>query len=824
MALKQLRAGAGCAAIQFSPEMFPTDGIYGVHDAPHARVLVLEAGEKAAIVVFEMVNGDSFVELAKDIVSEICDVPRDHVWVHVTHAITTPHTPGGPSAVPGEIRSGPGGPGGPGPKHDPDGPKKRELFLAAIEASARTAAQQAADGMRDAVYGVGTGDCDVACNRDVETPFGWWTGLNPEGKTNKKMTILAVKALDGTPIGYFMSYGIKPCAIDNSDMGKPSRLTSTDVPGLACTMMEERFGAPCLFAMAAAGDQVPRGQIYVDVVDEEGKVGHSDLGYAKGLEVVEQLGKEMGEVAIRIAEGINCRQAEADVAVVSDNVLLDLKGSTGRRSAPVKSMECKADGQILLAAEGIRLGQDFAFVAVKPETNCQTERELWEQSPFEHTVLLSMTNGGMKYMPDQEAYDKATWEAGSSMLMPGSAEKWRQRAVDMLKALKEGVREPEITAVVEPRPDGARITKAVIEFFGEIPDVNALEVVGRNITAREVQGSTVTLYLDEEDQTAKIIPKHEPGGPRPGGPGGPGGSGGPGGRPPRPETKVRVAAVEVKIPGFAAPVASTKAEQGVIDEFVPGTYRRILYNLYTPKGYDPAEKYPLVVFIPDAGANGNKSVISLYQGIGATIWAEPEEQEKHPCFVLAVQIPSGIILTNNEHKASDELEDIVSLIHETMEKYSIDDSRVYATGQSQGCMATGEINIRYPDLLAASMLVAGHWDVEKMVALTDAKFFFGLSEGGLGEFPNFNAITEGREAKGVKTGRVRLNFRDGWEINNAKVREAAEGVQDVYVIFDKATAFPDDGKVRHDGAHHGRGWELTYQLEPARDWLFAQRK
>ena len=92
------------------------------------------------------------------------------------------------------------------------------------------------------------------------------------------------------------------------------------------------------------------------------------------------------------------------------------------------------------------------------------------------------------------------------------------------------------------------------------------------------------------------------------------------------------------------------------------------------------------------------------------------------------------------------------------------------------------------------------------------------------EYPSFNAITDGLEAQGVDVRRIRLNFRDGWEVNNAKVRAAAEGAQVVYVIFDKATAFPDDGKFRPDMAHHSRGWELTYQLEAARDWLFAQHR
>ena len=56
---------------------------------------------------------------------------------------------------------------------------------------------------------------------------------------------------------------------------------------------------------------------------------------------------------------------------------------------------------------------------------------------FESTALLSMVNGGMKYMPDITGFERCTWEAGSSGLMPGSAERWVEKALELEKKLKE---------------------------------------------------------------------------------------------------------------------------------------------------------------------------------------------------------------------------------------------------------------------------------------------------------------------------------------------------------------------------------------------------
>lgn len=90
-----LKAGAGAAEITFEQAMFPVEGFNGeVHLNPYVRVLVLEQDEKVAIVSYETVNVPSdVITMVKEIVSEKTGVPANYVWVHATHAITTPHAP-----------------------------------------------------------------------------------------------------------------------------------------------------------------------------------------------------------------------------------------------------------------------------------------------------------------------------------------------------------------------------------------------------------------------------------------------------------------------------------------------------------------------------------------------------------------------------------------------------------------------------------------------------------------------------------------------------------------------------------------------------------
>ena len=44
-----------------------------------------------------------------------------------------------------------------------------------------------------------------------------------------------------------------------------------------------------------------------------------------------------------------------------------------------------------------------------------------------------MVGGGMKYMPDQASYERLSWEALTSMLMPGAAEKFVDTAIQLLE-------------------------------------------------------------------------------------------------------------------------------------------------------------------------------------------------------------------------------------------------------------------------------------------------------------------------------------------------------------------------------------------------------
>ncbi len=405
-----------------------------------------------------------------------------------------------------------------------------------------------------------------------------------------------------------------------------------------------------------------------------------------------------------------------------------------------------------------------------------------------------------------------------------------------------------VTAVAEVFPDGQKITAAVVEFDRDIANeklsLALFSVKDRTVTkiyanaepARATQGKNgkyVILELSLEDAEAQILPKTS-GGPRPGGPGNPGPAD-------HPQIPLRVckplqlsikqlddivAADGIVLSACRNEIVSSKVSQPIVDDFRQYEYKGIPYNLFIPKDYDEKKLYPLVMFLADLSTNSDDPFLGLVQGSGGVVWATHEEQAKHPAFVLVPQIPHGVFLMRDNFTAAPELETIKDLLDEVVSRYSIDKNRIYTTGQSQGCMASCELNVRYPDYFAASLLVSGQWNPETMAAtLAKKNLFIALSEGGPREFPGMNAVTAALEAAGAQVARAYLNARKSKAELNADVKELiATDANILYAIYDAKTALPDDGKEYSQMAHHSRGWEITYGIEAIRDWLLSQIK
>lgn len=349
-----------------------------------------------------------------------------------------------------------------------------------------------------------------------------------------------------------------------------------------------------------------------------------------------------------------------------------------------------------------------------------------------------------------------------------------------------------VTAITQVFGDGIRLTAVAIEYRAQINGADlamaSFRVEGRTVTGaftstsanpadRADSGRFVIVTLSPEDANAPLTEKTgqqqgntQPPGSLPG-KGGAAGSGvGNAGDIPPQDTVYRHAQATVNqagpvpaangtvIPASNHPLKTTRVENLIVDDFRAlefhdaKTGKMLRYNLFAPKHYDANRSYPLVLFMHDAGATGTMTRNTLYQGLGAVVWASPEDQANRPCFVLAPQYAE--IIADDNSRTSSALDTTIELVNALTRQYSIDRNRLYVTGQSGGCMMSIAMNIRYPEFFAASFLVAGQWDPALTKPLAKQKLWILASQDDDKAFPGENAITAVLEREGAKISRA----------------------------------------------------------------------
>lgn len=439
-----LLAGAGKAFIDFPEEAFPTyrEDYVGVHDLPHARVLILEDTQRFVIVNLEIVNifPDTREKLV-EILYEETGVQPENIWFHNAHVLSTPHAwkvHFDPSKRPKDV---PGGPGGMKPRTSQQ-QKSVELVSEAICRAVRTAASMAAKNMRPAKVGSGQGYCLGNVNRNLETHEGWWVSCNDEGPADHHIPILRVDDMSGEPIAILFGFHAQPAVLDMVFLEGGGRLVSGDIAGYSTEFIEDEYpGAVAMYFTGAGGDGSPifRGDYFL--VGRNGRRINKNI-HEKAYLLAELLGERIGQQVVMAADRIRTDALCTRIHIKEIKCGLPAKkradGPPARPDGPVRTMDLSADGTIDIPISAMCIG-DMGFVGLIPEIGQTTEIYIKEHSPFKTTMVSTFTNSGPKesglgkYLGEAQYYDKVTFQAINSLFAKGAAEIAAETAIALLK-------------------------------------------------------------------------------------------------------------------------------------------------------------------------------------------------------------------------------------------------------------------------------------------------------------------------------------------------------------------------------------------------------
>jgi len=164
--------------------------------------------------------------------------------------------------------------------------------------------------------------------------------------------------------------------------------------------------------------------------------------------------------------------------------------------------------------------------------------------------------------------------------------------------------------------------------------------------------------------------------------------------------------------------AFKKESEGLEKKYEARTHKSdfvMPYRLFRPEA---TGKQPLVMYLHGSGGLGNDNLKQLGLGnvFGTRVWLLPENQKRFPCFVMVPQtdrawvkydFSQDKILPGLGDGARLALEIIDRLQHEFAHEQSIDERRIYVTGQSMGGSGTWHITAQRPKLFAAAVPCCG---------------------------------------------------------------------------------------------------------------------
>ena len=124
------------------------------------------------------------------------------------------------------------------------------------------------------------------------------------------------------------------------------------------------------------------------------------------------------------------------------------------------------------------------------------------------------------------------------------------------------------------------------------------------------------------------------------------------------------------------------------------------YRLFVPRHLDPAERYPLLVWMHGTGENGTDNVSSLR-------WLDrvlefPAQIERYRFFILVVQCPDTRRDWSPVVEGGDDMLAVTfAILQKSLAEQPIDPDRVYLSGVSSGATACWELAMRHPETFAA---------------------------------------------------------------------------------------------------------------------------
>ncbi|MEU4659435.1 neutral/alkaline non-lysosomal ceramidase N-terminal domain-containing protein [Streptomyces sp. NPDC023723] len=395
---RALRVGAAKADITPADltGLHPMPGDFrAVHDPIFVRVLHLDDGDtEAALISLDLIEAGDITPLRERIEREL-GIPADHVVVTATHTHNAPRIA---DVSPGALAHA-------------GGPESR-AYTESVYDRVVDALGRARAAARPARFGAGTGRADVNVNREQYVDGRWVIGQDPDGPSEKSVEVLKFEDLDGVPIALVVNYAVHSTVVFGTSE------ISGDLAGAACRHIEDvlqdgRGGeVVALWTPGALGDQAPR----IDLGVPFG-VAPDERQKARAYAAMEAQGLLVGAEAVRVARATRDLRGAVRLGAGQRAVACPVKA--GRDV--METMRQETVDTVPLRLSLLRIG-DVALAGVSGEVVTELYRRLRARSPLTRTLLVSIANDRIGYLPDEARFDRPVHSVNGCPIQRGHVE------------------------------------------------------------------------------------------------------------------------------------------------------------------------------------------------------------------------------------------------------------------------------------------------------------------------------------------------------------------------------------------------------------------
>ncbi len=392
--------------------LYPIGGgsFTAVHDRLFMRTLLVgDSDGELVIISLDLIEVGDTTEIRHRIEQEL-GIPSHRVLICATHTHSAPRL--------GEVS-----PGAIAHELSPEG----AIYTAWVHDQMVAAVRDAQASAQPARIGVGSCPVDINVNRDQYLGGEYRLGVDPGGPSDKTLWVVDVQTRGGEPIAALMAYSVHPT------LTLGARQISGDLAGAAERYLEAQLGggAVGLWAGGAIGDQAARAMNRASASPDR------EHDHNLAFELAEAYGVSLGAAALSARGAIGRHSSSARIA--TRELIADLPAKH-REVVDIPTIRQQRVETVRLRMNVVVIGT-LALVGIGGEVVVPLAALARAASPLTNTILLSLVNDRLGYLPEDAAYPRNTFAVRGSPIRAGYAE----------RTIVEGVADT-VTDLLERRP------------------------------------------------------------------------------------------------------------------------------------------------------------------------------------------------------------------------------------------------------------------------------------------------------------------------------------------------------------------------------------